>query len=154
MKRQTQTKLSSEVLSVKRALSILVAGLMTLALASCGKDAFHLELSSGYALQVLQDGGRVSLARAQGDGALEIVEHPVVAYIDHAEYLAVIREISSSTEELEPGQERWEYYVVPLQETVSDNPVENVLGPLSRDAFVELLKERRLPIATEFEFIS
>ena len=138
---------------MKTPLTLALVTVGVIALQSCGKSGYEQELMAGYALQSQTSEENAALVFQDGADTIDLVAAPVIAYIDNAEYIAVIRDAKASSSDSEPEGEQWEYFVIPLKSPIAEDASGNLIGPMNRQDFVDLLNERKLRTSIHFAFL-
>jgi len=138
---------------LKTPLTLVLVTVGVIALQSCGKSGYEQELMAGYALQSQTSDESAALVYQDGDNTIGLVKAPIIAYIDSVEYIAVIRDAAASTSDTESTGEQWEYFVVPLKSPVADDAGSNLIGPLTRQNFANLLADQKWRTTIQFAFL-
>lgn len=78
---------------------------------------------------------------------LGVINGPLIAYINHANYIAVIRREKSGSIESES------YFLIPFTNKVSEDFQKNRIGPMSKKRYLKLMQDRGLDHSVDFKYI-
>lgn len=127
------------------AVKLVLVSLISLTQLSC---TYQNTLTPDYELHWWEgEGIKLSHTEPTKGYRLGVINGPIIAYINHANYIAIIRQGKSGTIEAES------YFLIPFTNKVSQDFQKNRLGPMSKEKYLKLMQERGLDHSVEFKYI-